>query len=230
MGVEGVHPRGCTPATGSFADRAVINSITARSALLIRPLLAPRFAGLGGCERGVARNFGFVSCGEHRTCGNVHGGGPDHVASWSSSNAAASRNAGDTSTLSSSWPRRTSWMKACPWMTTLAVRFVFEPCIGSSLALGRPWLASRRSLSHCPVHGALDPDDRRGRLVASPSAPDREPSTRQCHIERLASRFPRDQQGPLGDPRASPGGSDSSHTRPRQDRQSVLRHAGNRRR
>ena len=39
-------------------------------------------------------------------------------------------------------------MKACPRITTLAVRFVFTPRIGLSRALSRPWSHSTRLVSY----------------------------------------------------------------------------------
>src|SRR4051794_32905019 len=42
-------------------------------------------------------------------------------------------------------------MKACPRITTLAVRFVFSPRIGRSRALSRPWSHSTRMFSYRPV-------------------------------------------------------------------------------
>ena len=42
-------------------------------------------------------------------------------------------------------------MKACPRITALAVRWVFNPRIGLSLALSRPWSHSTRLFSYWPV-------------------------------------------------------------------------------
>ena len=42
-------------------------------------------------------------------------------------------------------------MKACPWITTVAVRWVFSPRIGLSLAFSRQWSHSTRLFSYWPV-------------------------------------------------------------------------------
>ena len=48
-------------------------------------------------------------------------------------------------------PRVGFWMKACPRITTLAVRWVSSPRIGLSLAWRRPWPHSARLFWYWPV-------------------------------------------------------------------------------
>jgi hypothetical protein len=94
---------------------------------------------------------GTVASGDHGACGIVRRGGILQIASRSSSNAVASRNTGGSSTPSSQWPQCRLWMNACPLITTLAVRSVFNPRIGRSRALSLPWSHSRRLFSYSLV-------------------------------------------------------------------------------
>jgi hypothetical protein len=70
------------------------------------------------------------------------------IAKTSSSKATATRRLVGSSTASSSCPRRRFCTKACPAMTTLALRSCLSPRIGRGRVFSLPWSPSTRLLAY----------------------------------------------------------------------------------